>query len=68
MPRTDMVFIEEYKTLRQAVSLALRSGFSRIPVIREGIDDVVGVLYLEGRDQTDLRRAGRASPPSGWAR
>jgi CBS domain containing-hemolysin-like protein len=47
VPRTDMVFIEEYKTLRQAVSLALRSGFSRIPVIREGIDDVVGVLYLK---------------------
>jgi len=47
VPRTDMVFVEEYKTLRQAVSLALRSGFSRIPVIREGIDDVVGVLYLK---------------------
>ena len=47
VPRTDMVFIEEYKTLRQAVSLALRSGFSRIPVIRDGMDDVVGVLYLK---------------------
>ena len=47
VPRTDMVFIEEYKTLRQAISLALRSGFSRIPVIRDGIDDVVGVLYLK---------------------
>src|SRR5918996_5656085 len=47
VPRTDMVVIEEYKTLRQAVSLALRSGFSRIPVIRDGLDDVVGVLYLK---------------------
>jgi CBS domain containing-hemolysin-like protein len=47
VPRTDMVFIEEYKTLRQATSLALRSGFSRIPVIGDGIDDVVGVLYLK---------------------
>src|SRR3954453_13856896 len=47
VPRTDMVFIEEYKTLLQAVSLALRSGFSRIPVIRDGLDDVVGVLYLK---------------------
>jgi len=47
VPRTDMVFIEEHKTLRQAVSLSLRSGFSRIPVIREGLDDVVGVLYLK---------------------
>ena len=47
VPRTDMVFIEEHKTLRQAVSLALRSGFSRIPVIGDGLDDVVGVLYLK---------------------
>jgi CBS domain containing-hemolysin-like protein len=47
VPRTDMVFVEEYKTLRQAVSLALRSGFSRIPVVREGLDDIVGVLYLK---------------------
>ena len=47
VPRTDMVFIEDYKTLRQAVSLALRSGFSRIPVIKDGLDDVIGVLYLK---------------------
>ena len=47
VPRTDMVYIEHYKTLRQAVSLSLRSGFSRIPVIKDGLDDVVGVLYLK---------------------
>jgi magnesium and cobalt exporter, CNNM family len=47
VPRTDVVFIERTKTLRQALSLALRSGFSRIPVIGEGTDDVVGVAYLK---------------------
>ena len=47
VPRTDVVFIERTKTLRQALSLALRSGFSRIPVIGEGADDVVGVAYLK---------------------
>jgi CBS domain containing-hemolysin-like protein len=47
VPRTDVVFIERTKTLRQALSLALRSGFSRIPVIGEGFDDVVGVVYLK---------------------
>ena len=47
VPRTDVVFIERTKTLRQALSLALRSGFSRIPVIGEGFDDVVGVAYLK---------------------
>jgi CBS domain containing-hemolysin-like protein len=47
VPRTDMVFIEKNKTLRQALSLALRSGFSRIPVVGENEDDVVGIAYLK---------------------
>jgi len=47
VPRTDMVFIERHKTLRQALSLALRSGFSRIPVCGENADDVVGIVYLK---------------------
>jgi CBS domain containing-hemolysin-like protein len=47
VPRTDMVFIERGKTLRQALSLALRSGFSRIPVVGENEDDVVGIAYLK---------------------
>jgi CBS domain containing-hemolysin-like protein len=46
VPRTDIVFIEQTKTLRQAMSLALRSGFSRIPVLGENEDDVVGIVYL----------------------
>jgi CBS domain containing-hemolysin-like protein len=47
VPRTDMVFVERTKTLRQALSLALRSGFSRIPVVGENLDDVVGIAYLK---------------------
>ncbi len=47
VPRTEMVFIERSKTLRQAGSIGLRSGFSRIPVIGESADDVIGVVYLK---------------------
>ncbi|HEV2371666.1 MAG TPA: hemolysin family protein [Streptosporangiaceae bacterium] len=47
VPRTDMVFVERDKTVRQALSLALRSGFSRIPVVGENLDDVIGVAYLK---------------------
>jgi magnesium and cobalt exporter, CNNM family len=47
VPRTEMVFIERDKTLRQALSLALRSGFSRIPVVGENEDDVIGIAYLK---------------------
>jgi CBS domain containing-hemolysin-like protein len=48
VPRTDVVYIEAHKTLRQFQSLALRSGFSRIPVVGPGgLDDVVGIAYLK---------------------
>jgi CBS domain containing-hemolysin-like protein len=46
-PRTEMVWIEADKTAGQATSLAVRSGHSRIPVIGENVDDVVGVVYLK---------------------
>ena len=51
VPRTDMVFVERSKTLRQALSLALRSGFSRIPVVGTGEDDIVGIAYLKDLSQ-----------------
>ena len=47
VPRTEMVFIEGDRTLRQALSLCLRSGYSRIPVIGANADDVLGVVYLK---------------------
>ncbi|MFL6090494.1 MAG: hemolysin family protein [Aeromicrobium sp.] len=47
VPRTDLVFIEHHKTLRQTMSLCLRSGYSRLPVIDESLDDVLGMAYLK---------------------
>ena len=47
VPRTEMVWIESPKSLQQALLLFLRSGFSRIPVIGDSVDDVLGVLYLK---------------------
>ncbi|HEY0487777.1 MAG TPA: hemolysin family protein [Mycobacteriales bacterium] len=47
VPRTDVVWIERTKSVRQALALALRSGFSRIPVVGENVDDIVGVVYLK---------------------
>ncbi|GHH18266.1 hemolysin family protein [Streptomyces rubradiris] len=47
VPRTDLVTIERFKTIRQALTLALRSGFSRIPVTGESEDDIIGVVYLK---------------------
>lgn len=47
VPRTEMVWIESNKRVHQAFALFLRSGFSRIPVIGESVDDVLGVLFLK---------------------
>ncbi|MGG7103731.1 hemolysin family protein [Rhodococcus sp. 24CO] len=47
VPRTDMVWIENDKSAGQATSLAVRSGHSRLPVIGENVDDVLGVVYLK---------------------
>ncbi len=47
VPRTEIIFVEHDKTVRQALSLALRSGFSRIPVVGENEDDVIGIAYLK---------------------
>ncbi|GAA1561209.1 hemolysin family protein [Dactylosporangium maewongense] len=47
VPRTEMVWIETHKTVRQALMLAMRSGFSRIPVVGENVDDVLGIAYLK---------------------
>ena len=47
VPRTEMVWVERDKTLRQALSLALRSGYSRIPVAGENLDDIIGIAYVK---------------------
>jgi CBS domain containing-hemolysin-like protein len=57
VPRPDVVWIESTKSLRQALALALRSGFSRIPVIGENVDDVLGIVYLK-----DLVRRAQGIP------
>jgi CBS domain containing-hemolysin-like protein len=60
VPRTDMVTIDGEKSLRSAMSLFLRSGFSRIPVVGEGSDDVLGLLYFK-----DVARRVNADPEAG---
>lgn len=55
VPRTDMVTIQEGESLPKVMSLFNRSGFSRVPVIGEEIDDVVGVVYLKDALRRFLR-------------
>lgn len=66
VPRTEMLWIEGDKGLKQAMNLCIRSGHSRIPVIGEDVDDVIGVAYLkdiiaqlshsgDGQEEKDIR-------------
>lgn len=46
-PRIDIYSIDVEEPVAEAVKLFLESGHSRIPVHREDIDDVVGILYAK---------------------
>jgi CBS domain containing-hemolysin-like protein len=60
VPRTDIVTIERGKTVKQALNLLLRSGFSRVPVVGENNDDVLGVVYLKDLVRKERSEGGGA--------
>ncbi|MEU7525643.1 hemolysin family protein [Saccharothrix sp. NPDC042600] len=60
VPRTEIVWIEQAKSVRQALALSLRTGYTRVPVIGESVDDIVGVVNLK-----DLVRRTLAEQPNG---
>ncbi len=57
VPRPDVVWTEHDTPVDKVVRLALKSGYSRMPVLGEGIDDIIGVAYLK-----DLVRAQAERP------
>jgi len=57
VPRTDMVTVEEDARVGDAVEVFYERGVSRIPVIGEDVDEVVGVLYLRDAVRAAARSA-----------
>lgn len=47
VPRTDMICVKSDETLENFLKLCSRSGFSRVPVIGDSVDDLVGIAYLK---------------------
>src|SRR5690606_15402807 len=43
VPRPDMVTVTADCVVREAMELVIERGYSRIPVIGDGLDDVVGI-------------------------
>lgn len=61
VPRTDMVTVEADQNLDEVMTLFLRSGHSRIPVIRGSADEITGMIYLKDVAYLEhMLRIGRA--------
>ncbi|HEX2700412.1 MAG TPA: hemolysin family protein [Acidimicrobiales bacterium] len=54
VPRPDMVAVEGKAKVSDVLEVAIAAGFSRLPAYDQGIDDVIGVVFLK-----DLVRADR---------
>jgi putative hemolysin len=59
IPRTDMVAISEDTTAGEVVQVMLEKGRSRIPIYRENIDNVTGIIHVKDilrrfRDQKNM--------------
>ncbi|PYI37942.1 ion transporter [Arthrobacter psychrolactophilus] len=66
VPRTDIVGVDHEDTLEQALEIFLSSGFSRIPVMGESADHILGILYLKDIVATlHHLPEGEATPPLG---
>lgn len=57
VPRVDMEVVDGDASLQAALTVFVATGYSRLPVIGDGVDDVVGVLYLK-----DLARITHQDP------
>lgn len=62
VPRTDVVWLESGTTVAQATEIFIDSGYSRIPLIGESPDDVLGIIFLK-----DVVRAIHTQRLSGTA-
>lgn len=47
VPRIDILALEVNTPLTAAVDALLQSGFSRVPVFRESVDNILGLLYAK---------------------
>ncbi len=47
VPRTDVVWLDSDTTLEDATKVFIESGYSRIPLIGDSPDDVLGIVFLK---------------------
>lgn len=64
VPRTEMVCLPISATPQEALELATRTRHARLPVYRETIDNIVGVLHTKDLFQWLVKRGGGTVTPS----
>lgn len=47
VPRIDIVYLEENVSIENAIKKVIKYGYSRIPIIGQSIDNVVGIIYAK---------------------
>jgi putative hemolysin len=61
VPRPDMVTVGSDESVTEALERGLAAGFSRLPIVGEDIDDVLGVAFT--KDLVVAERAGEGAKP-----
>ncbi len=63
VPRPDLVTVDHGATVSEAIDVAIRKGFSRLPVIDDDDEneDVLGVVYLKDLFRVDREGGGQRS-------
>jgi CBS domain containing-hemolysin-like protein len=61
VPRTDMIVLEQGSTVAEAMTLFLSRGVSRVPVVGESADEVLGVVYLRDASRLTFEKPKQAA-------
>lgn len=63
VPRPDMITVDATWGISDVMEVVILNGFSRIPVVGDGIDDVIGIAYA--KDLMRAERDGNGTHPVG---
>lgn len=63
VPRIDMATVASSASLSKAMTLFLRTGYSRLPVTGKSIDDIIGVLYVKDVSRISFENPERLTEP-----
>ena len=61
VPRIDMLALDVETSFDEAVAELIESGFSRVPVFRDNVDNVIGLLYA--KDMLQVQQDGNGEQP-----